>query len=128
MLMKTDTELLNEIESLDDYSQPSLQRLSYLLRHKELWPEGFTWDFSDCSKCAMGLALAVWNLRPSEVYRGTTLLQPSNSSCSDIMQKTFNMSLQEVNKLFFGGYDKDAKKITPKIIAKRIDNYLDTMS
>jgi hypothetical protein len=34
-----------------------METLSYLLRHKELWPTDFAWDYSKCENCAIGLAV-----------------------------------------------------------------------
>ncbi len=40
--------------------QPTLTNLSYLLRHRELWPKGFVWGFMSPHTCAMGLANETW--------------------------------------------------------------------
>lgn len=47
-----------------DLSKPSIEGLIYALRHPEVWPKGFEFDFRFCSKCAMGLAHAMW---PQEI-------------------------------------------------------------
>jgi hypothetical protein len=39
---------------------PSVAGLCYALRNKDVWPEGFTWNFSFPWSCAMGLARAMW--------------------------------------------------------------------
>lgn len=42
---------------------PSLEALSYALRHPEVWPEKYSeagWHFPSCARCAMGLAHALW--------------------------------------------------------------------
>lgn len=43
-----------------DLSKPSSKGLAYLLRHKELWPKDFVFNFLDCDTCAMGLAQRTW--------------------------------------------------------------------
>ena len=43
-----------------DLTQPSKEALIHLLRHKEKWPEGFAFQFSNCTTCAMGLTQRVW--------------------------------------------------------------------
>jgi len=43
-----------------DLSHPSGAGLSYLLRHRELWPKGFNWDYGNFKTCAIGLAQEVW--------------------------------------------------------------------
>jgi hypothetical protein len=40
--------------------KPSLQSLSYILRHREWWPDGFVWDFKFHTSCACGLAYRLW--------------------------------------------------------------------
>lgn len=45
----------------DTKLKPTLANLSYLLRHKELWPKSFkTWDYSGGPTCAIGLCEAYW--------------------------------------------------------------------
>ncbi len=48
-----------------DLSRPSLQALSYLLRHRELWPRGFKWDYASRSRCADGLGERMWGTKPN---------------------------------------------------------------
>lgn len=43
-----------------DTTRPSLENLSYALRHPETWPDGFAWNYADCESCAMGLAAKLW--------------------------------------------------------------------
>lgn len=119
MLMKTDSKLLKELENFDELNVPSLERLSYLLRHQELWPKNFKWNFDSCDHCAMGLAIAFWKLetppipevyvsgdRISEQYRTTRL--------------TFGLK-QNSMYMFTHGY---GSSITPEVIADRIDRHL----
>jgi|ERR1700691_905373 len=40
----------------DVNTKPNLAHLSHVLRHRELWPAGFEWDYRSCKHCAMGLA------------------------------------------------------------------------
>jgi hypothetical protein len=37
-------------------SLAGLHRLVHVLRHRELWPEDFTWDYRSSDTCAIGLA------------------------------------------------------------------------
>ena len=37
--------------------QHAARELSFILRNRALWPEGFEWDYSQCETCAMGLAI-----------------------------------------------------------------------
>jgi hypothetical protein len=57
----------SESEALLDLSKPSLEALSYLLRHREMWPAGFEWDCTYCDQCAMGLADRLWSVYIEEV-------------------------------------------------------------
>jgi hypothetical protein len=52
---------------LEEFSFPGL---IFLLRHKELWPKRFKWDFLNCNKCAMGLIHKQWfpEIAPRKFY------------------------------------------------------------
>src|SRR5947209_5961222 len=39
---------------------PSLAALAHVLRHRELWPADFRWNFAYSHQCAMGLAHRLW--------------------------------------------------------------------
>lgn len=41
-------------------NHPTTADLAYLLRHRELWPKDFKWDYTSRSCCAIGLFHAVW--------------------------------------------------------------------
>lgn len=43
-----------------ELDKPSLKALSHILRHRELWPTGFEWNFSHCPTCAIGMARELW--------------------------------------------------------------------
>lgn len=43
-----------------DFSEPSLANGIALLRDKTKWPDGFTWDYTDSCKCAIGLFCETW--------------------------------------------------------------------
>src|SRR4051812_15081819 len=89
-----------------DLSKPSLQALAYILRHRELWPEGFRWEFTDCTKCAMGLAIRLWHIH--------------DSPCTGTMCEYFPISRPEAHHLFLG-YSHPS--ITPEMVADRIESY-----
>jgi hypothetical protein len=105
---------MHDIISLD---KPSLQGLSYILRHKELWPEGFVWDFSFPQSCALGLAQKIWPT-PQELRPQITF------PCMDA-ETMFCLTSTEANDIFFesirGIFYRD---ITPTQVADRIDNFL----
>jgi hypothetical protein len=119
MLMKTDAKLLQEVEFFDQIDVPSLERLSYLLRHQKMWPKDFVWDFSHCQRCAMGLTIAFWNIDVHETWgRVLTSLK---------MNEIFHMDFESIRNIFFnfGGFYKcRISRITPKKVANKIDAYL----
>jgi hypothetical protein len=50
------------------HSIPSLESLSSILRDQAKWPEGFQWDYTNCSSCAIGLAFKLWTDQEPEEY------------------------------------------------------------
>ena len=115
---RTETEIL-----FQDLNKPSLQNLSYVLRHPDTWPEGFAWRYTDCESCAMGLAHQLWK----EI--------PQGNSCNgaSIMARTFAMPYSEANEIFMRGRGsprvafigpRDLRRQTPERVADAIDAYL----
>lgn len=49
-----------ETEPALDLSKPSIPGLVFLLRHPQIWPEGFKFDFGHYTTCAVGLAHRYW--------------------------------------------------------------------
>lgn len=100
-----------------DLRKPSLAGLSYLLRHRELWPAGFSWNFSGCHSCAMGLAHRTW---ANSLWRRFTtgLRYPDAPS----MQRVFGISEHNTLQFFYYGYD--TASVTPEMVADKIDAYL----
>lgn len=45
---------------IDACPVPTLATLSYALRHPELWPAGFKWNYDLCQSCAIGLVFRMW--------------------------------------------------------------------
>lgn len=121
MLMKTDTELLEQLELLDLYDGPSLKRLSYLLRHQELWPKGFEWYYSDCDRCAIGLTVTFWKLNPKNV-----------PYTYDIAVKALDMGEDDFDPIFYQPYLKKGGIVTynvsPEMVANKIDTYLENQN
>ena len=66
---------------------PSLEALSYALRHRELWPSGFVWEFNNCNRCAMGLAWRLWS------FVGSPELSP--------ISRVFGISYEVADRLFY---------------------------
>lgn len=96
---------------------PDLATLAYVLRHRELWPEGFVWDYEDRSCCAMGLAYDLWDAisEPDEEEIAATLHIPLAVS-----QAIF-INLDET--LGFSPW-RCGGHVTPEHVADAIDQYL----
>lgn len=97
-----------------DLSGPSLAGTSYLLRHPELWPKGFTeFDYRRCKTCAMGLIVAFWN----------DGCWPDPFDATQSISGMLSIAAHDVHRLFAyanGGTEHDG----PNDVADRIDTYL----
>lgn len=94
----------------------SLEGLAYILRHRELWPEGFVWNYNDCDQCAMGLA--------AELFAPELIGQV----CTSDIDKMFHVDLSLEEKGIFtelgGIIGKSMNSITPEDVADAIDGML----
>lgn len=112
--MPRDTQSL--VEAPLDPGVPSLELLRDILAVGEghpLWPEGFVWDYNDCTKCAMGLA-------------GTLLVGiPVTSIHESLMwtEKIYAMRWQDVHRIFMS--EGGGGGITPQHVAAAITAYLE---
>lgn len=99
----------------------SLKGLAYILRHKEYWPKDFEWEFSNCGKCAMGLAVQIWSKAS----------WPNTSSVAQILNCEATPKLRKIFLAGEGVYgakdssDAEWDKITPAMVADAIDKYLE---
>lgn len=84
--------LLPEIETVS-LDRPTINGLAYLLRHRELWPKGFCWDYLSRDCCAIGLMTCFW----SKAHPGTGYMTPTTK-----LAKTLGISGKNANKIFFG--------------------------
>lgn len=123
-----------EADRLMSLDKPSLEGLSYVLRRKELWPEGFVWDYSTCECCAMGLAHKLWG-------------EYIKTADEVAVEEAFGLDTDAVDLLFFGGdwaptctyrtikkgwfWDTETEHektmlsaVTPEMVADQIDAYL----
>jgi hypothetical protein len=104
--------LAPDTETKPDLSKPSLEGLSWLLRHL---PETHKWNFAiiggetlcGSTGCAIGLAYAQWNntIGSLRAFLGIT---------PDVSVHFFSPS----------AYTAKAKDVTPTMVADRIDAYL----
>src|SRR5271166_4191473 len=83
----------------------TLAGLAVALRHKELWPTDFKWNYDNCSTCAMGLAIRLFGFRPS-------------------MKVLFSIPSGDVTEIFADRKGKRSEDITPEEIADRIEKCL----
>ena len=91
--------------------QATLRDLSFALRHPDTWPKGFEWNYSDCHKCAMGLAFTMW---PQQIKEPTT----------QAMVDGFGIPVTSASEIFTGAgrhATGSIKGVTPAIIADLID-------
>lgn len=96
--------------------KPTLESLSYLLRHEEMWPAGFKWNFGHCDTCAMGMIVRLVGGRPEEADR---------HEIEQTVDKTLGISRTERSYLFDRRAIEDlGGNATPTQIADRIDAYL----
>lgn len=125
-----------ETEKLFAIDKPSLENLSYALRHPETWPDGFEWDYRNCNSCAMGLASNLWKSIP----------EPSNKreKGSSRMARSFSLPYEVAASIFFGSKDwtpirnetkgmlwwkkhrqfLNIAAVTPEMVADQIDKYI----
>ena len=98
----------------ENLHQHTVRELSFILRNRALWPEGFEWDYTDCRSCAMGLAFR---------------LGMASLSSSWSMATAFNMSVGVADKIFIlaNAFFPVARMsdITPEHIADLLDAYAD---
>jgi hypothetical protein len=101
---------------------PSLENLSYILRHREWWPEGFRWNYKYCGHCAIGLCGKLWKIDPRQLSPG--LLDS---------ELTWEYS-PDYRRIFIDSRGKGGilswiippsmSDVTPEMVARQIDRYL----
>jgi hypothetical protein len=93
-----------------DLRNPSLEGLSYALRHLETLLADFAWYYGDYSTCAMAVACMLWPR--------IGLHDPHN------MTRAFGISTTESVLFFCSDYGRASKcYVTPEMVADRIDEY-----
>jgi len=100
------------VSTVDDWvgallERPSVDALVYALRHREVWPAGFEWDYRLCTKCAMGLACKLWK----EIK--------SPNSCS--VESVLRMKSQDSLKVFYDMRLRFDGTITPEMVADELE-------
>ena len=93
-----------------DQRQATLRDLSNALRDPDNWPTGFSWNYADCNRCAMGLAHRMW---PQQVKQPTT----------EAMTQAFGIEANKASDIFTGAgrHRMSHAGITANQIANLID-------
>jgi len=91
---------------------PSVPGLVYALRHREVWPENFKWNFLRNRSCAMGLACKLWREIPG----------PFPEDVGHFL----NLKPEYSYKVFYGsdnfyGNSCNSVYITPEIVANALE-------
>ena len=101
-------------------NKPTVGGLSFILRHKELWPQGFVWDYARCESCAMGLAHEIWQDHipaPSVECMINALGIPLNQA-EDVFIRAPSVLAKSAE---FSGSRYSIKKTTPEEVADLLD-------
>lgn len=108
--------LNDRIAALALSDRPSLRSLSYVLRHRDMLPKDFEWDYTDCRTCAIGLAGRLWGLtlQPRATDNGMMIAEVMGTTYTSVACIFFNLS--------------PAATITPDDVADAIDRYLATQA
>ena len=102
--------------------KPTLSGLSYLLRHEDLWPPGFEWNFRYGDQCAMGLASRVW-----------PAYYPADEKLSVCTMRAFNLTRLRLMTIFISKAGKGLRSdglfsrmssVKPEQVADHIDRYI----
>jgi hypothetical protein len=104
---------------------PSLENLSYILRHREWWPDGFEWNFRYLNSCGIGLSQYLWRRDPYDLHHGlveSTLTGTPNET----YYRIFATRIGKIAwyRCFPWNYQKQMRSITPEQVADQIDRFL----
>lgn len=92
----------------------TLEGLAWRLRHPETWPKGFVWNFEYCHTCAMGL---LWMELAGAPVVGNFCAQTKT-------QEFYGLDENAAFDIFQRAPDDNCARITPEMVALRIDAYL----
>jgi hypothetical protein len=98
---------------------PSLENLSYILRHREWWPDGFHWNFRHPDTCGLGLCRQLWGIWPSDLSDGLK----DQSEDSAYLRIFINASGKGTWFRRFV-WPLMHSQVTPEMVADQIDQYL----
>jgi hypothetical protein len=98
--------------------EPSLKNLAIILRNKQMWPQGFEWDYTRHDTCAIGLARQIWGTPDSSFFLSETF------NVSEKVTERFFLDAHK--RAFLGLFRIKMSKVTPERVANLIDRYLET--
>jgi hypothetical protein len=96
-------------------NKPTIGALSFALRHKELWPADFKWDYTRCEYCAMGLARRMWPKHVAEA--NLTSMISAFGIDPDHARRIFTGSYMYYGRMVMAGYEP----ILPEHVADALD-------
>jgi hypothetical protein len=96
-------------------NKPTIGALSFALRHKELWPADFHWDYSRCETCAMGLARRMWPKHVEEANLSSMI--NAFGIDADTAQRVFTGSYSYYRVGAIAGYEP----VQPEHVADALD-------
>ena len=88
-------------------ASPSVPALIYALRHREVWPAGFEWDYNRCTKCAMGLAWRLW--------------EEIGSFSAGAVAHAIKIPFSDAFPVFYGMEISSRGTITPEMVADELE-------
>jgi hypothetical protein len=97
----------------------TLEGLAFALRHRELWPVGFEWNYKECKKCAMGLAYRLWDLG----HYGNACTYGLVETCG---QEHNTEKFRDIFVRLGADVPGGMSDITPEHVADAIDRYLES--
>ena len=104
-------------EVIQEKLKPSLKNLSYLLKHKELWPKDFSWFYPNPNNCALGLSRKYWGREISD------RILPNRGS--QIYEEIFLTGMFTKKFLFFSWKTPgNLANHSPQQVAREIDLFL----
>jgi hypothetical protein len=95
---------------IDTSKKPTMKALSFLLRHRELWPSDFVWDYMYHQTCAYGLMLRHWDIKDN-----------SEELVTESAARTLGISQSSACWIFIYGGDKLMERVQPEDVAALLD-------
>ena len=102
----------------DLLTKPSLSTLAFVLRHRELWPADFEWDYTECAQCALGVGIRLgWLVGSDNLEHVIDSAKAAFAISEDIAESIFCNAEASFPGVRFG-------EVTPEHVADLIDAHL----